>query len=97
MISTVTQHTGAVVVTPPVLGVRSCRSTEEVVLMAPYAAPWKGTGVPAVGITSPIRLRDLIADVGTTGSRTTGVAFAAATVQHKSSTPGDQPPEDPLS
>ena len=98
MTSIVTQHTGAVVATPPVVGVCSDRAAERVALMAPYAAPWNGTGLPIAGITTPsIRLRDLTAAAGAAGFGTTGVAFAAATVQHKSSTPGDQPPEDPLS
>jgi hypothetical protein len=96
--SIVIQPTGAVVVTPPVLGVCSSRAAERVVPMPPYAAPWDGTGLPIAGITTPsIRLRDMKADAGTAGFGTTGVASAAATVQHKSSTPGDQPPEDPLS
>jgi hypothetical protein len=96
--SIVIQHTGAVVATPPVVGVCSDRAAERVALMAPYAAPWNGTGLPIAGITTPsIRLRDLKAAAGAAGFGTTGVASAAATVQHKSSTPGDQPPEDPLS
>jgi hypothetical protein len=95
--NTVFQHTGAVVVTPPAVGACSPRPAEQVVSMAPYAAPWKGTGLPIAGATTPVRLRGLIADAGTTGFSTTGVAVPAATVQHKSSTPGDQPPEDPLS
>jgi hypothetical protein len=95
--SIVIQRTGAVVATPPVVGVRSHRAAEQVSLMAPYAAPWNGTGLPVAGTTTSIRLRDQIADASPTGFDTTAVAFAAATVQHKSSTPGDQPPEDPLS
>ena len=96
MTSIVIQQTGAVVATPPVVGVCSSRAAEQVGLMAPYAAPWKGTGLPVAGTTT-IRLRDLIAGAGTTDFDTTGIAVAAAGVQHKSSTPGDQPPEDPLS
>ena len=97
MTTTVFQHTGAVVVTPPAVGMCSPRPAEQVVSMAPHAAPWKGTGLPIAGIPTPVRLRGLSADAGTTGFSTTGVAVPAATGQHDSTTPGDQPPEDPLS
>ncbi len=97
MISTVTQHTGAVVVTPPAVGTCAPRPAEQVVSMAPFAALLKGTGLSIAGVRTPVRLRGRITDAGTTGFSTTGVAVPAATDQHKSSTPGDQPPEDPLS
>ena len=53
-------------------------------------APIQGTGLPAT--VRGIRVRQSAVDF-----HTIAVAFTAATVQRKSSTPGDQPPEDPLS
>ena len=111
MISTDTRNTGAGTLTPPAVGM--C-SADQVVLMAPCAAPWKGTGLPVAGSASPVRLRGLIAAAGTTGSsvgvalgvtarpsvQTTalqGFAVAGVPAEHTSSTPGDLPPEDPLS
>ena len=91
--------TGAGIETPPAVG--PC-SADQVVLMAPYAAPWTGTGLPSGATPTPRRLR------GTT----TGVALARLSVptaalqpfavagvpaEHTSTTPGDPPPEDPLS
>jgi len=99
--------TGAGTVTPPAVGM--C-SADQVVLMAPVAAPAQGTGLPAAGPATAIRLRSLV-PAGPTGT-TTGVvlgatvpttalrAFAFSGVVpagHTSSTPGDLPPEDPLS
>ncbi len=109
MISTDTRNTGAGTVTPPAVGMRSA---DQVVLMAPYAAPWEGTGLPCAGATS--RLRGLVAVAGTTGStdgtvlgatarpsvQTTAqqwFAVAGVPAEHPSSTPGDLPPDDPLS
>ena len=113
MISIDVMTTGAGTVTPPAVGLCSPGSTDQVVLMAPYAAPWTGTGLPAVGSTA-VRLRGLTAAVGTAGT-TTGVVLGATArpsvqtsaprdiavfgipTEHTSSTPGDLPPEDPLS
>ena len=111
MISTDMTFAGVSTVTSPAVGLRCPASADLVVRMAPYAAPWSGTGLslPAV------RLRGLIAAAGTTGSIATGArlgtdalpsvqsttpkGFAVAGVdsEHTSSTPGDLPPEDPLS
>ena len=114
MISIDFTTTGAGVVTPPAVGVCSSGSVDQVVLMAPYAAPQNGTGLPSGGTVTPIRLRGLIAAAGTSGTATgaflgatvrpsvqttelRGFAVTGAPVQHTSSTPGDLPPEDPLS
>ena len=114
MISIDVMTTGAGTVTPPAVGLCSAGSTDQVVLMAPYAAPWTGTGLPAAGSATAVRLRGLTAAVGTAGT-TTGVVLGATarpSVQtsaprdlaafgiptaHTSTTPGDLPPEDPLS
>ncbi|WP_138760753.1 hypothetical protein [Modestobacter altitudinis] len=103
MISTDTTNTGAGTVTPPAVGM--C-SADQVVLTAPYAAPWTGTGLPAAGTASPFRLRGLIAAGAALGGtarpsvQTTALpefAVVGVPVEHPSSTPGDLPPEDPLS
>ena len=103
MISTDTTHTGAGTVTPPAVGM--C-SADRVVRTAPDAAPWKGTGLPVAGTASPFRLRGLSAAGAVLGGtvrpsvQTTalpGFAVAGVPVEHTSSTPGDLPPEDPLS
>jgi hypothetical protein len=110
VISISINNSGAGTVTPPVVG--RC-AADQVVLTAPYAAPWSETPLPFAGTPASLRLRGLIA-AGTTGT-TTG-AFVGATVRpsvqttalreiavagvpagHASSTPGDLPPEDPLS
>ena len=101
MISTDTTYTGAGTVTPPAVGM--C-SADRVALAARQAAPWTGTGLPVAGTASPFRFRGLT----TAGSGTTvrpsvqttalpGAAVAGVTVEHPSSTPGDLPPDDPLS
>jgi hypothetical protein len=105
------KHAGAGTATPPAVGI--C-SADQVVLTAPYAAPWTGSGLPVAGTTTSARLRRLVAATGTTGT-TTGAflgatarpsvpttaqrefAVAGVPVGHTSSTPGDLPPEDPLS
>ncbi|MGY1844152.1 hypothetical protein [Modestobacter sp. SYSU DS0875] len=99
--------TGLGVVAPePAAAVCATAWTERAVLMAPTAAPFQGTGLPAV------RLRDLLSgataadatgapygarahliDPTRTGLAATGVPAQRAT----STTPGDLPPEDPLS
>jgi hypothetical protein len=103
VISTDTTHTGAGTVTPPAVGM--C-SADRVVRTAPDAAPWKGTGLPVSGTASPFRLRGLSAAGAALGGtvrpsvQTTalpGFAVAGVPVEHPSSTPGDLPPEDPLS
>jgi hypothetical protein len=101
---------GAGTATPPAVCV--C-SADQVVLMAPFAAPPRGTGLPVAGTPAPVRFRGLITAAGTTGSfpgvldaavrpsvqtaalRNTAVVGVPA--GHISSTPGDLPPEDPLS
>jgi hypothetical protein len=104
VISTDTKYTGAGIETPPAVGM--C-SGDQVVLMAPFAAPWSGTGLPAAGTVRPIRLRDLVS-AGTTPTGATvrpsvqnpaqrSFAVAGVAVEHTSTTPGDLPPEDPLS
>ncbi len=103
MISTDTTYTGAGTVTPPAVGM--C-SADRVVRTAPSAAPWKGTGLPVSGTASPFRLRGLSAAGTALGGtvrpsvQTTALpwfAVAGVPVEHPSSTPGDLPPEDPLS
>ena len=101
MISTDTTYTGAGTVTPPAVGM--C-SADRVALAARQAAPWTGTGLPVAGTASPFRLRGLTAaGSGTTvrpSVQTTalpGAAVVGVPVEHPSSTPGDLPPEDPLS
>ena len=102
MISIDINTSGAGNETPPAVGM--C-STDRVVRTAPFAAPWKGTGLPVSGTASPFRLRGLTAAgvFGTTvrlSVQTTalpGAAVVGVPVEHPSSTPGDLPPEDPLS
>ena len=102
MISTDTTYTGAGTVTPPAVGM--C-SADRVALAARQAAPWTGTGLPVAGTASPFRLRGLTT-AGASGTtvrpsvQTTalpGAAVVGVPVEHPSSTPGDLPPEDPLS
>jgi hypothetical protein len=91
--------TGAGTVTPPAVGLCSSSSVDRAVLMAPYAAPQSGTGLPTAGTRTAVRPRGLIAAASPTGT-TTGAFLGASvrpSVQHTSSTPGDLPPEDPLS
>jgi hypothetical protein len=103
VISTDMNATGAGTVTPPAVGM--C-SVDRVVLTPPDVAPWSGTGLPAAGTASPFRLRGLIAAGAALGGtarpsvQTTALqefAVAGVPVEHASSTPGDLPPEDPLS
>ena len=99
--------TGAGIETPPAVG--AC-SVDQVVRMAPYAAPWTGTGLPSGGSATSNRLRGL-----TIAGTSTGVALGSTArpsvpttalqpfavtgdpAGHASSTPGDPPPDDPLS
>ena len=110
MISIDIKYTGAGVVSPPAVGVCSSGAVEQVALMAPHAAPWNGTGLPIAGPATPIRSRGFIAAGTTTGAfpgatvrpsvQTTALrefAVLGVPVGHTSSTPGDLPPEDPLS
>ena len=109
MISIATKNSGAGTVTPPAVGM--CPA-DRVVLTAPYSAPWGGTATPFAGAATPVRLRRLTAAAGTTGTTTGAFATDRPSVQttalrqfavtgvlaeHASSTPGDLPPEDPLS
>jgi hypothetical protein len=100
------KNSGAGTVTPPAVGLCSSVAADQVVLMAPYAAPWSGTGLPIAGTAPSIRLRGLSAagvflgatvrpSVQTTAEREFAVTGVPA--GHASSTPGDLPPEDPLS
>jgi hypothetical protein len=105
------KNSGAGTVTPPAVGMCCSGSADQVVAMAPYTAPWPGTGLPVEGTATPVRLRGLTAAAGTTTGAFLG-ATARPSVQttaqrefavigvpagHTSSTPGDLPPEDPLS
>ncbi|MGY1751354.1 hypothetical protein [Modestobacter sp. SYSU DS0511] len=100
--------TGLGVVAPePAAAVCATAWTERAVLMAPTAAPFQGTGLPAV------RLRGLLSGADATPKRTgarygtdahliaptrTGLAATGVPAQRATSTtPGDLPPEDPLS
>jgi hypothetical protein len=87
---------GAGNVTPPAVGM--C-SADQVVLMAPYAAPEQGTALPFAGATAAVRLRRRGAVLGAIVPTTAQREFAVAGVPtaHVSSTPGDLPPRDPLS
>jgi hypothetical protein len=102
------KNSGAGTVTPPAVGM--CPA-DQVVLTAPYSA-WGGTAMPLPGSATPVRLRRLTAAAGTTGTTTGAFATVRPSVQttalrqfavtgvpaeHASSTPGDLPPEDPLS
>jgi hypothetical protein len=97
VISIDVQHTGAGTVTPPAVGLCSAGSVDQVVLMAPYAAPWTGTGLPTGG--PAVRLRGLAATARPSVHTTALPEFAVVGVptERTSSTPGDLPPEDPLS
>jgi hypothetical protein len=108
VISTDTQHTGAGVETPPAVGM--C-SVDQVVLVAPTSAPWTGTVLPSAGTATAIRLGRQLAAAGLPGSRLGGGVVGASArpsvqidarpesvrFEHTSTTPGDLPPEDPLS
>jgi len=78
--STVLNDSGASTVTPPAVGM--C-SADQVVLMAAYAAPWTGTGLPIAGTATPIRLRRPVVagTTGTTTGTTTGAFSGALPVQ----------------
>ena len=100
MISTDFVSTGAGSVTPPAVGM--C-SAGQVVRTAPHAAPFQGTALPTAGTVTAVRLRDLMAAGVVPGA--TARPSVQTTVQQgfavigvpASSTPGDLPPEDPLS
>jgi hypothetical protein len=85
--------TGLGVVAPtPAVGTCAAAWTPPVVRMAPYAAPFQGTGLSAV------RLRDLAAGTAVPSVEhiaRTGLAVSGVPAQR--TTPGDLPPEDPLS
>ncbi len=93
--------TGSGIATPPpAVGACTPAWTEQVVRMAPYAAPFQGTGLP----TATVRLRDLApeatgASTGTpaTSLHSTRTGLAVPGVPAQRTTPGDLPPEDPLS
>jgi hypothetical protein len=92
------KNSGAGNETPPAVGM--C-STGQVALMAPYAAPWSGTRLPVAGTATSVRLRgaEERASVRPSVQITAQQEFAVAGVPagHASNTPGDLPPEDPLS
>jgi len=104
VISTDPTYTGAGTVTPLAVGL--CATGRA----AWTAAPGTGTGLPASGSVMPFRPGGYIATVGTTtGASYDAVrpsvrpkaleelALVGVTTTHTSSTPGDLPPEDPLS
>ena len=105
MISIDTKYAGAGNVTPPAVGM--CSVADQVVLRAPYAAPYQGTGLPVAGTPTAVRLRRPSAAAGiaeaiarpsvqtTTAQRE--FAVTGLPVEHTSSTPGHLPPRDPLS
>ena len=108
MIGTDMTNAGVSTVTSPAVGLRCSDRSEWTVAMAPYAAPQQGTGLSAAAFPAA-RLRGLTA---ATGARTTGAPFgtdrllsvtttalpgAALAGDPTSTTPGDLPPEDPLS
>jgi hypothetical protein len=103
VISTDFATTGSGFVAPtPVVGACAPAWSEQVVRMAPYAAPFQGTGLPVA--TTPVRLRDLASDAtGGSGAPASSVPNPARTglavhgVPAQRTTPGDLPPEDPLS
>jgi hypothetical protein len=95
-------------VTSPAAGL--CAALGNAGLMASNRAPWNGTGLPVAG--SAVRRRELTvlgATPSTTGApfgadalsyvqfETLRPATPGGAAQHISSTPGDLPPEDPLS
>ena len=115
MNSTDMTYAGVSTVTPPAVGLPCAAAADVVVRMAPYAAPWNGTGLSRTGAVPAVRLRGLLAAGGTTRSDATGApsgtdalpfvqrtttedrAVAGVVLEFISSTPGDLPPEDPLS
>jgi len=101
--STATKYTGAGTVTPPAVG--TC-SPGQVVLMGACPAPENATGLRIAGF--PIAGLPIAGPVGTTGAFPGGTARPSVQItarrdrvvvgyEHTSSTPGDLPPEDPLS
>ena len=98
MISIDITSTGAGTVTPPAVGL--C-AVDQVVLMAPYAAPWTGTTLPSGGTGTSLRLRRTAVGIAVRPSVQTtalrGFAVVGVPAEHPNSTPGDLPPEDPLS
>ncbi|WP_222266435.1 hypothetical protein [Modestobacter marinus] len=95
--------TGSGIAAPtPAAGACTPAWTEQVVRMAPSAAPFQGTGLPVA--TTAVRLRDLAPDAtgistGTPASvkHQTRTGLASPGVPAQRTTPGDLPPEDPLS
>ena len=103
MNSTVEKNTGAGAVTPPAVG--TC-SPVQAVLMGAYPAPWTTTGLRIAGLR--IAGLAIAGPTGTTGAFPGGTARPSLQItarrdrvvvgfEHTSSTPGDLPPEDPLS
>jgi hypothetical protein len=100
------KNSGAGTVTPPAFGLCSSGTADQVVLMAPYAASWDGTALPS-GTAAPIRLRGLSATTGVVLGATVRPSVQTTALKElavdgvpsgrTSSTPGDLPPEDPLS
>ena len=109
MISIAMTNTGAGTVTPPAVGLCASTGAERVVRLAPLAGPFHGTGLPA-GSWTPIRLRGRFATATATPAGEYAIALesvpttalqalavAGVPAEQPSSTPGDLPPEDPLS
>ena len=113
MISTDMTNAGVSTVTSPAVGLRCSDRSEWTVAMAPYAAPQQGTGLSAAAFPAArLRGLTAATGARTTGARTTGAPFgtdhllsvtttalpgAALAGDPTSTTPGDLPPEDPLS
>jgi len=86
----------------PAVGACAPAWTEQVVRLAPNAAPFQGTGLPIA--PTAVRLRDLAPEgsgisTGTPASvhESTRTGLAVPGVPAQRTTPGDLPPEDPLS
>ncbi len=93
MISTDFVATGSGTAAPtPAVGACTSAWTEQLVRMAPPAAPFQGTGLPVA--PTAVRLRDL-APASVQHSARTGLAVPGVPAQR--TTPGDLPPDDPLS
>jgi hypothetical protein len=103
--------TGAGTVTPPAVGTCSSVSADRVVRMPASVALHQGTGLPVAGTATAVRLRGTTATSGTTTGAFLGATvrpsvqstalreFAVVGIPAgpASNTPGDLPPEDPLS
>ena len=106
MNSTDMTYAGVSTATPPAVGLRCSALGQWTVRIAPTATSAQGTGLSG----GAVRLRGLATAASTTGApfgtdpstfRPTtapqGLAVAGVPAEHISTTPGDLPPEDPLS